>query len=84
MLPLTSPTRPSIATPPQPDGRTICGSPPIAIQQEQPFLRENYWQFFCCCFSQNKKIETIEVADIHEAIQPNSQKELEILERITS
>ena len=35
-------------------------------------------------FSQNKKIETIEVADIHEAIQPNSQEELEILERITS
>ena len=35
-------------------------------------------------FSQNKNIETVEVANILEAIQPNSQEELEVLERLTS
>jgi bifunctional N-acetylglucosamine-1-phosphate-uridyltransferase/glucosamine-1-phosphate-acetyltransferase GlmU-like protein len=33
-------------------------------------------------FSQNKKIETVEVANILEAIQPNSKEELEILEKL--
>lgn len=35
-------------------------------------------------FSQNKKIETVEVANIIEAIQPNSKEELEILEKLVN
>jgi bifunctional UDP-N-acetylglucosamine pyrophosphorylase / glucosamine-1-phosphate N-acetyltransferase len=33
-------------------------------------------------FSQNKKIEAVEVANIIEALQPNSKEELEILEKL--
>lgn len=34
-------------------------------------------------FSQNKKIEAVEVANILEALQPNSKEELEVLEKLT-
>ena len=33
-------------------------------------------------FDQNKKIETVQIANIIEALQPNSKEELETLEKI--
>ena len=33
-------------------------------------------------FEQNKNIESVQVVDIKEALQPNSKAELEILERL--